>query len=95
MVRNYIKVATGRLRQLMLLLSREFLVQICNVAVIAIPVAWYGLHQWLNGYPYSMDLSWWVFALAGTFTLAMALLTVSFHSLKAAFTNLIKSLQSE
>lgn len=89
------KVLGASAASVMLLLSREFFVLICIAAVIAIPVVWYGMHQWLNGYAYRTNLSWWVFALAGTFTLAVALLTVSFHSLKAAFTNPVKSLQSE
>uniref|UniRef100_UPI002FDEA729 ABC transporter permease n=1 Tax=Chitinophaga sp. TaxID=1869181 RepID=UPI002FDEA729 len=89
------KVLGASAASVMLLLSREFFVLICIAAVIAIPLVWYGMHQWLNGYAYRTSLSWWVFALAGIFTIAVALLTVSFHSLKAAFTNPVKSLQSE
>lgn len=89
------KVLGASASSVMLLLSREFFVLICISAVIAIPVVWYGMQQWLNGYAYRTNLSWWVFALAGAFTLAVALATVSFHSLKAAFTNPVKSLQSE
>lgn len=89
------KVLGASASSVMLLLSREFFVLICIAALIAIPLVWYGMQQWLNGYAYRTSISWWVFALAGIFTLAVALVTVSFHSLKAAFTNPVKSLQSE
>lgn len=89
------KVLGASAASVMLLLSREFVVLIGIAAVIAIPLVWYGMQQWLNGYAYRTSLSWWVFALAGAFTLVVALVTVSFHSLKAAFTNPVKSLQAE
>ncbi|WP_119080927.1 ABC transporter permease [Chitinophaga alhagiae] len=89
------KVLGASASSVMLLLSREFIVLIGIAAVIAIPLVWYGMQQWLNGYAYRTSLSWWVFALAGVFTLVVALATVSFHSLKAAFTNPVRSLQTE
>ncbi len=89
------KVLGASATSVMMLLSREFVVLIGISAVIAIPVVWYGMQQWLNGYAYRTGISWWVFALAGVFTMLVALATVSFHSLKAAFTNPVKSLQSE
>lgn len=89
------KVLGASAAGVMMLLSKEFIVLIGLAALIAVPLVWFGMHEWLNGYAYRTTLSWWVFVLAGGFTLVVALLTVSFHSLKAAFTNPIKSLQTE
>ena len=63
--------------------------------VIASPLAWYATNQWLQGFAYKIDLSWWVFILAGLLAIGIALLTVSFQSVKAALMNPVKSLKSE
>jgi ABC-type antimicrobial peptide transport system permease subunit/AraC-like DNA-binding protein len=76
-------------------LSRDFVILVGIALLIAIPVSWYFMHQWLQHYIYRTGLSWWVFALTGAGALLITLLTVSYHSLKAALTNPVKSLRSE
>jgi putative ABC transport system permease protein len=77
------------------LLSKEFLLLTLISILIAVPLACYGMNKWLEGYLYHAPLSWWIFALAGAGIIIITLLTVSYQSLKAAFTNPVKSLRSE
>jgi putative ABC transport system permease protein len=63
--------------------------------LIASPVAWYLMHEWLLDFAYRIDLEWWMFALAGLLAVIIALLTVSFQSIRAALANPVKSLRSE
>jgi len=62
---------------------------------VASPIAYYFMHQWLLGFPYRIDISWWAFALAGGVALLIALITVSFQAIKAAIANPVKSLRTE
>ena len=77
------------------LLSREFLRLVSISFLIASPVAWMVMHNWLKGYPYRIDIEWWVFAATGLLTLAIALTTVSFQAIKAALANPIRNLRTE
>ncbi|ADB40574.1 ABC transporter permease [Spirosoma linguale] len=77
------------------LLSKDFLKLVLVALVIASPLAWYAMNQWLNDFAYKIDIEWWVFALAGILAVGIALLTVSFQSVKAALMNPVKSLRSE
>jgi putative ABC transport system permease protein len=77
------------------LLSKEFLKLTGISILIAIPLAYYGMRQWLTGYLYHTPLSWWVFASAGAGIIVITMLTVSYQSLKAALMNPVKSLRSE
>ncbi|WCT13282.1 ABC transporter permease [Mucilaginibacter jinjuensis] len=76
-------------------LSRDFVVLVAIALFIAVPVSWYFMHQWLQHYTYRTALSWWVFALTGAGAVLITLLTVSYHSIKAALANPVKSLRSE
>ncbi|WP_310093485.1 ABC transporter permease [Mucilaginibacter pocheonensis] len=76
-------------------LSRDFVILVGIALLIAVPVSWYVMHQWLQHYTYRTGLSWWVFALTGAGAVLITLLTVSYHSIKAALTNPVKSLRSE
>ena len=58
-------------------------------------MAWYAMNKWLADFAYKIEISWWVFALAGGLAVGIALLTVSFQSVKAALMNPVKSLRSE
>ena len=89
------KVLGAGVRNIVFLLSREFLMLVLVAAAISFPVAWYGLNSYLQGYAYRTDMSWWVFVIAGTAALLIALVTVSFQSIKAAVANPTKSLRSE
>jgi putative ABC transport system permease protein len=64
-------------------------------AVIAFPVAWWAMHRWLNDFAYRVNIGWWVFVVAGIVALLIALLTISFQSIKAAIANPVKSLRTE
>jgi putative ABC transport system permease protein len=77
------------------LLSKDFVVLVAIAFVISTPVAWYFLHQWLQNFEYRTDASWWIFGAAGLLTLAIALLTVGIQTVRAAFSNPVKSLRSE
>ena len=77
------------------MLSRDFLKLVTISIVIATPLAYYGMKEWLKDFAYRTDISWWVFAVAGFAAILVALLTVSFQSIKAATSNPVKSLRSE
>jgi hypothetical protein len=63
--------------------------------LISVPVAYYLMYNWLQDYTYRTELSWWIFAAAGLSALLITLLTVSFHAIKAAMANPVKSLRTE
>ncbi|GAB4021876.1 ABC transporter permease [Spirosoma koreense] len=77
------------------LFSTDFVKLVLVALVLSSPLAWYIMHQWLQKFAYKIDIEWWMFALAGLFAVGIALLTVSFQSIKAALVNPIKSLRSE
>jgi len=77
------------------LLSREFLVLVLLSALIAFPIAWLTMSRWLEQYHYRISIQWWVFVAAAFAAAAIALLTVSFQSVKAALMNPVRSLRSE
>jgi putative ABC transport system permease protein len=77
------------------LLSKSFLTMVLLASLLAFPIAWWAMNNWLNDFPYRITISWWVFLIALTVALGIAFLTVSFQSLKAATTNPVKSLRSE
>jgi putative ABC transport system permease protein len=79
----------------MLLLSKDFLKPVLIAILIASPIAWYAATQWLQGFAYKTHVAWWIFALAGAIAAGIALLTVSFQSIKAALINPVNSLRSE
>ncbi len=77
------------------LLSREFLVLVLVSLVFAIPVAWYVMTVWLEGYAYRANIPWWLFVVVAAIILAVTLLTVSFQAVKAATANPVKAIKSE
>lgn len=77
------------------LLARDFLKLVVLGIVIASPIAYYLMHQWLSGFAYGIRVQGWMFAVAGLAAIAIALLTVGFQSVKAALTNPVKSLRAE
>jgi predicted permease len=89
------KVLGASLGSIVGLMSREFLILVFASLVIASPLAWFVMNNWLNQYEYRIEISWWVFAFVAVLTLSVAFLTVTFQSLKAALINPIKSLRSE
>lgn len=77
------------------LLSIDFLKLVLISFFVAAPVAWYYMHQWLQGFAYRTPIVWWIFAVAGIAALVIAIATISFQAIKAAIMNPVKSLRSE
>ena len=77
------------------MISRDFLLLVLFALILSIPVSWYFMHKWLQDYNYRISISWWIFVLAGLAAVSIALLTVSFHAIRAALANPVKSLHSE
>ena len=77
------------------LLSRDFLKLVLAAILIASPFAWYAMDKWLQDFAYRIKIEWWVFVLAGAVSIAIAFLTVSFQSIRAALTNPVDSLKSD
>ncbi|MBD2756929.1 ABC transporter permease [Spirosoma sp. BT704] len=89
------KVLGASIPGIVLLLSRDFVKLVLIALAIATPLTWFLMNQWLAEYPYRIDISIWVFVLVGGAAVLIALATVSFHSIKAALVNPVKSLRSE
>ncbi|MFA6248073.1 MAG: ABC transporter permease [Mucilaginibacter sp.] len=77
------------------LLSKDFLQLVIISCIIAFPVAYWAMQNWLKTYQYHIDIQWWVFAVAGISAMIIAVVTISFQSIKAALANPVKSLRSE
>ena len=89
------KVLGASIFSLIGLLSKDFLKLVLVAILIASPIAWYAMTKWLQGFAYKIDIEWWMFAVAGILAIAIALLTVSFQSIRAALMNPVKSLRTE
>ena len=89
------KVLGASIMSIVMLLSKDFLKLVLIAVMIASPLAYWAMNQWLGTFAYRVTISWWVFALAGTLAVCIALLTVSFQSIRAALMNPVKSLRSE
>ncbi len=89
------KVNGARTAEVMTVLNGDFIKWVVIAFVIACPIAWYAMHQWLQNFAYKTEMSWWVFSLAGILALAVALLTVSWQSWRAATRNPVESLRYE
>ena len=89
------KVLGASVNSIILLFSKEFLLLICIAFVIAAPLAWYYMQDWLQDFVYRISISWWLLLLAGIMAIVVALITVSFQAIKAALANPVKSLRTE
>jgi putative ABC transport system permease protein len=89
------KVLGASVASIVGLLSKDFLKLVVIALLLSSPLAWWAVSKWLGTFVYSTPLNWWVFALAGLLAISIALLTVSFQSVKAALMNPVKSLRSE
>jgi ABC-type antimicrobial peptide transport system permease subunit len=89
------KVLGASVNSIIGLLSFDFLKLVLISAAIAFPIAWYAMKNWLTRFAYHVDISWWIFVVAGVATVLIALLTVSVQALKAAIANPVKSLRTE
>ncbi|GAB3489559.1 ABC transporter permease [Spirosoma knui] len=89
------KVLGASVPSLVSLLSRDFLKLILIAIVIASPIAWYAMNQWLKDFSYKIEIEWWMFVVVGLLGTLVAILTVSIQSMKAALMNPVKSLKTE
>lgn len=89
------KILGASISKIATMLSWDFIVLIIMALFIASPVAWYFMNQWLQGFAYRIHMSGWIFIFAGLTAIFIALITVSFQSIKAAIANPIESLRSE
>src|SRR5579872_658502 len=76
-------------------LSKDFLVLVGLSCLIAFPIAWLTMHNWLKDYAYRIDISLWIFVISGALAILIALLTISFQAIRTARANPVKSLRSE
>jgi putative ABC transport system permease protein len=89
------KVLGSSSKGIAILLSKDILKPVIISMLIAFPVAWLTMNKWLQGFAFRINISWWVFAVAGTAAMLIAIITVSFQSIKAAIANPVKSLRTE
>ncbi|MBS1531651.1 MAG: ABC transporter permease [Bacteroidetes bacterium] len=89
------KVLGASVGGIVAMLSKDFTKLVLIASLIAFPVSWWAMNKWLQSFAYRIDISWWVFVVAGVAAIVIALITVSFQAIKAAITNPVKSLRSE
>lgn len=89
------KVLGARVSTVVQMLTKDFVKLVLIALLIAAPIAWYLMNQWLQDFTYRIEISWWVFALAGGVTISITLVTISFQAIKAAVANPVKSLRTE
>lgn len=89
------KVLGATVSNIVFVLSKDFIKLAFIAALIAFPIAWWAMHKWLQRYEYRISIEWWVFVATALATLLIALLTVSFQAVKAAWSNPVKNLRTE
>lgn len=89
------KVLGASIGGLVALLSKDFLKLVGIAFLIATPIAWWAMYEWLSDYPYRVTIQWWVFAGAGLLSMLIALATVSYQAIRAALSNPVESLRTE
>jgi putative ABC transport system permease protein len=77
------------------MIAKDFLKLVLVASLIAFPLAWWAMNKWLQGFAYRIAISWWIFLTAALVVVFIALLTVSYQSVRAALTNPVNSLRSE
>lgn len=83
------------MRNLLQLLSRDFIILVLIGNIIAWPLAWYAVNKWLQGFTYKIDIGWGVFLFSAILTIVIALVTIGYHCVKTARANPVISLRSE
>ncbi len=89
------KVLGASLPGIVTLLSKDFLKLVVAALVIATPLAWYFMHQWLQDFAYRISIGWWVFIAAGALAIIVAFVTIGFQAVRAGIANPVKSLRTE
>src|SRR6202000_2756938 len=81
------KVLGASVSGIIVLLSTDFVKLILLAIILAVPIAWYAMHRWLESFAYRTDMNWWIFAAAGLLALVTALAVISFQTLRSAMAN--------
>ncbi|NQU85762.1 MAG: FtsX-like permease family protein [Mariniphaga sp.] len=89
------KVNGAKIREVMVLLNKDFIKWVTFAFIIACPITWFVMRQWLENFAFKTNISWWVFALSGMLVLGIALLTVSWQSWRAATRNPVEALRND
>jgi len=89
------KVLGSSIFKILTMLSKEFVMLILLAGLVAVPLTYYGLDQWMTNYPYNMGLKWWLFIIPILGVLVIAISTISFQTVKAAIANPIEALKHE
>jgi putative ABC transport system permease protein len=89
------KVLGATVQNIVVMLSRDFLILIIIATVIAFPIAWWAMYKWLQDFEYRIGVGWWIFILSGFIAMLVALFTISFQAVRAAVSNPVKSLRNE
>jgi len=89
------KVLGASVPQVVVLLSKDFLKLVFIALVLAVPVAWYLMNEWLKDFAYRVNIQWWIFIMAAIIAIIIAFLTISTQAVKAAISNPVKSLRTE
>jgi putative ABC transport system permease protein len=89
------KVLGASVQGILQMLSKDFIKLVAIAFVFAAPLSWWAMHSWLQDFAYRINIEWWMFAVAGFGALFIALLTISFHAVRAAIANPVKSLRTE
>jgi putative ABC transport system permease protein len=89
------KLNGAKVSEILFLINRDFLILVTIAYVIAVPVIWYAIHKWLQGFAYRTEIDLWVFLLSGIFAFGITLITVSWQSWRAATKNPVEALRYE
>jgi len=89
------KINGANIIDILAMINKDFIRWTVIAFIIAVPVAWYAMHKWLESYAYKTDVKWWIFALSGIIVLTISLLTVSWQSWRAATKNPVEALRYE
>ena len=89
------KVLGASVTGIIQLLTKDFIKLVLMAIIIATPIAWYAMNKWLENFAYKAKMGWSVFLISGLLAIAIALITISFQSIKAAISNPVKSLRTE
>jgi len=89
------KVLGASIKDIVVLLSKDFLKLVTVAALVSFPIAWFAMNKWLEDFAYKVNIRWWIFAIAGLIAVIIALITLCFRGISAAMANPVKSLRSE
>ena len=89
------KVLGASVSQLTQMLSKDFLKLVFIACIIAFPLSWWAMNKWLQSFAYRINISWWIFLIAGMAAILIAIITISFQAIKASLADPVESLRSE